>query len=79
MGSVAAGNRARGHASEFSRPKQSQVTHKPGPKRGWTAVKTADADTKQKRQKTARGPPTPNAGRKGRVEGRDQRQRRLGN
>ena len=65
MGSVTAGNRVRGHASEFPRSKQSQTTHKQGSKRGRTAVRTADADTKQERQKTVRGPPTPNPGRKG--------------
>ena len=29
------------------------------PKTGWTAVRTADADTKQDGQKSAKGPPTP--------------------
>ena len=69
MRSEAAGNGARGHASEFPRFKQSQTTHKQGPKRGRTAVSTVDADGKQERHKTARGPPTPNPGRKGRVGG----------
>ena len=79
MGSETAGNVATGHASEFPRSKQSQTTHKQGPNRGRTAVWTADADTKQERQKTAREPPIPNTGRKGRVEGRDRRWRRIGN
>ena len=61
------------------RSKQSQTTHKQGPKRGCTAVRTADADTKQEREKTARGFRTPNPGRKGKVEGQDGRWRRLGN
>ena len=47
--------------------------------RGGTAVRTTDADTKQERQKPARGPPTPNLGRKGGVEGRDWQWRRIGN
>ena len=70
---------ARGHTSEFPRSKPSQTTHKQGPKRGSTAARTADADTKQWRQKTAGGPPTPNPGRKAGVEGRDWRWRRIGN
>ena len=42
---------------------------KKGPKQGRTAERTADANTKQRKQKTARGPPTPRSGRKGEVEG----------
>ena len=51
MGSGTAGNGARGHASEFPRSTQSHTTHKQGPKRGSTAERTADADTKQRKQK----------------------------
>ena len=79
MGLVTAGNGARGHASEFPRSEESQTTHRQGPKRGRTAVRNVDADTEQERQQPAREPPTPNPGRKGGVEGRDRRWRRIGN
>ena len=69
MGSETAGDGARGHASEFPWSKQSQTTHKQGPKRGSAAARTADADTKQWGQKTARGSPMAKPGRKGRGGG----------
>ena len=63
---MAAAHGARGHASV------SDHTHQQGPERGRTAaVRTTDADTKQEKQTTARGPPTPNPGRKRGVEGRE--------
>ena len=58
---------------DFFRSKQSQT------KRGRTAARTADADTKQWRQKHTRGPPTRNPGRKEGMEGRDWRWRRIEN
>ena len=48
--------RARGHASEFPRSRQSQTTPIKKSPRGSTAARTADADTKQWRQNTAREP-----------------------
>ena len=69
MESGTAGNGARGHASEFPRSTQSQTIHKQGPKRGSAAARTADTDTKQWRQKTAREPPTPQERREGQRDG----------
>ena len=43
---VTAGNGARSHASELPRSERSQTTRKQGPKRGWTAVRAAEPDTK---------------------------------
>ena len=62
-----------------SRSPRSHTTHTQLPKRGGTAARTADVNTNQWRQKTARGPRTPNLGRKGRVEGWDWRWQRIGN
>ena len=78
MGLVTTGNGARGPPSEFPRSNQSHTTQKQVPKRDRTAVRTADTDTTQERQKTAREPTKPNLGGKGRVEGRDRRRRRIG-
>ena len=44
------------------------IHNQKGPKRGETAERTADADTKQKERKAARDPPTPHLGRKGGVD-----------
>ena len=62
VGSKTVGEGAGGHASEFLRSKQCETTgptHKQRPTRGRTAVRTANADTKQERQKPSRGSPTP--------------------
>ena len=64
MGLGTEGTGARAHALE-SRSKQSHTTQQQGPKRGRTAVRTADADTKEEGQKTAKGPQHPTR------EGRD--------
>ena len=79
MGSEKAGNGPRGHVSEFPRSAQSHTNHTKGPRQGRTAEGTADANTKQKEQKTASGPPTPHPGRKGGVEGGEWWWRRLKN
>ena len=70
MGSVVAGNGARGHASESPRSAQIQTAYTQGPKRGVSAMRTADANPKRTDRKPLGSPQHPTQeGREGSRDG----------